>query len=189
MLALPALFLPLLVMQVVPSDVSVEPREYLEPDCNKAELSGYSIHGQEFEIQTEAFGEATVVPRYGGIGLFFFLVKDEKAVYRFPPYWGNRWHYRDLIAIGFRDVNGDGRKDVLIISEAYRGHDDKPKNRSYPADVYFQTKTGFTNCLDISKDLEAHGGAFGTIGELAAYVKKKHGRKPICPQRSCAGRW
>lgn len=82
-------------------------------------LQGRMLPRQSFEVELPHFGEVLFTSYYdeANSGNFnFYLLKNGKPVYEFESFSGNTWSAQEIIALAFRDVNGDEKKDVIIIA-------------------------------------------------------------------------
>lgn len=115
------------------------------------------IEEQSDEIELSYFGKVRFISGYkddqSGIPkAYFYLVDKEGYVkYSFPEFYGNNWVFLEIDEIAFYDINKDGLKDIIIISEYILGHGEKAAEPFKIAGVYFQYKNSFVNMEDIDK--------------------------------------
>jgi hypothetical protein len=80
---------------------------------------------QSFDTSFKGFGAVrfvTLRDTAGGPGKCRFeLRRAGQTVYRFPMAYADQWSCFDVTAVAFRDVNDDGRKDVLVLATAVTG--------------------------------------------------------------------
>lgn len=61
------------------------------------------------------------------------------------------WVFDHIDAISFKDVNSDGLKDVIIITEYILGHGDHAAEDFPTTGIYLQNGNTFTNNPDLDK--------------------------------------
>lgn len=98
------------------------------------------------------------VPR----GSTFHIFKEGKKVYDFPDAFGGQtacW----VEAVSFKDLNADGKTDVIMAGKCLGARD------SYPANaVYANTGRGFSTDDEANNKLES----LKTAAQIEAYVKR-----------------
>ena len=113
------------------------------------EINKYMIPEQSFDITLDDWGEVKFVscepqkPLYCDYEASFFLIRDEQILYQFPcMYEHNKKNYPGCFdsigAVAFRDINDDGKKDIIVIFYYYSGAGPtgmipRPKTRIYLA--------------------------------------------------------
>lgn len=85
-----------------------------------------TVPGQSFDAEFDGFGKGRFISLLrlgGGPGkcAFEFHRADSKTPYVFPEPYANQWACQDVKAVAIADLNGDGRKDVLVLSTAITG--------------------------------------------------------------------
>lgn len=95
------------------------------------EINEYMIPEQSFDITLDDWGEVKFVscepPRPQWVfEASFVLIRDEQILYKFPYlYEDNKKDYPGCFdsigAVAFRDINDDGKKDIIIIFYYYSG--------------------------------------------------------------------
>ena len=76
------------------------------------------VYGQSFDVNLEGWGDVTFVtykPENEGGDAEYKLFQNGKEVYKFESW--EQENYVATKAVAFRDYNGDGYKDVIIISQ------------------------------------------------------------------------
>jgi len=102
------------------------------------------------------------VPR----GSTFHIFKDGKKVYDFPDaFAGTQACWVD--AVGFEDLNGDGKTDVVIAGSCLSARD------SYPQNAVFANKGDKFSTNESANELLNDA---TTVREIEAVVKKNPGR-------------
>lgn len=89
-------------------------------------INEYKIAEQSFDVSLEDWGEVTFVSCRPQLRDFedasFFLVRGDGILYRFPylrednNILGYMGVFEDVGAVAFRDINGDGKKDIIIVT-------------------------------------------------------------------------
>ena len=98
------------------------------------------------------------VPR----GSTFYIYKDDKQVFELPDAFGGQsgcW----VEAVGFSDLNGDGKTDIVMAGKCLGAKDSYPSNA-----VYANNGKGFTTDADANEKLEE----LKTVDAIKAFVKK-----------------
>ncbi len=88
-------------------------------------LKGSPITKHRFDAQLEGFGKVTMVPTEdtsdGPGKLRLYLVSGGKPIYLFPDPKGITWSFDSLDDVTFDDLDGDGRKDLLVVASYMTG--------------------------------------------------------------------
>jgi hypothetical protein len=86
---------------------------------------GTVVAKQSFDTEFAGFGKVRFVSlnefRNSPPKCRFELRRGGRAVYRFPEPRANTWACEKITAVAFADVNGDGRKDVIVMAKAVTG--------------------------------------------------------------------
>ncbi len=104
-------------------------------------VNAYKIAEQSFAVSLEDWGEVTFVsckPQFHDLeDASFFLVRGEQILYQFPylrednNIVGYMGVFDDIGAVAFRDINEDGKQDVIIVTYyCYRAGADKTVPRT-----------------------------------------------------------
>lgn len=131
------------------------------------EINECMIPEQSFDITLDDWGEVKFVsckpkkPVFCDYEASFFLIRDEQILYQFP--YMNEHNKKDytgcfysIEAVAFRDINDDGKKDIIIIfhyiSGAGRtGMVPRPRTR-----IFLAGENEFYLAKDIIEDVEKH---------------------------------
>ncbi len=142
----------------VPGDIEPDEVEYIRR---------YAIPEQTFDVYLEDWGNVTFVTcerslqeEYASKDVKFYLVKGDQVLYKFPYRYKNNYtgnggigRLEEVKAIAFRDINRDGKKDVIIISHYFPSMLD-----NYICDVrvhiYVAEEKSFRCASEISEDIE-----------------------------------
>jgi len=104
------------------------------------------IEKQSFDTSFKGFGAVRFVTLRGTAGgpgkCRFELRRAGRTVYRFPAAYADQWSCFDVTAVAFRDVNGDGRKDVLVLATAITGIGPTGAQPFQANTVYYNTGAG-----------------------------------------------
>ena len=147
------------------------------------EINKYMIPEQSFDITLDDWGEVTFVscepqkPFYCDYEASFFLIRDEQILYQFP--YMNEHNKRDFTgcfdsigAVAFRDINDDGKRDIIIVFYYYTGMGKngmilRPKNR-----IFLGGEDEFYLAEDMMADVEQHiNDKDMTIENICNYLK------------------
>ncbi len=77
----------------------------------KLNLPGYRNH----------FFAVVFVEDKGRTQVHFAFVRENKIVLRLPAFRGNLWHVHDVAAVALRDLNRDGKRDILVMVDCMTG--------------------------------------------------------------------
>lgn len=156
-----------------------------ETDLNISLDESRIIKDQTLPINLNNWGEVTFVtygpkPGTDSEDASFYLMKDKKVVYAFPFYWENNKTdetgglFDSVVSVGFRDVNHDNLKDVIIIinyitGAGPQGMVPRPRVRIFLAD-----KKEFHLAKDLIDDITDHVEESDlTINRIDEYLKSK----------------
>jgi hypothetical protein len=156
-----------------------------ETDLNISLDESRIIKDQTLPIKLNNWGDVTFVtygPKPGDDfeDVSFYLMKDKKVVYAFPFYWENNKTdetgglFDSVVSVGFRDVNHDNLKDVIVIinyitGAGPQGMVPRPKVRIFLAD-----KKEFHLAKDLIDDITDHVEESDlTINRIDEYLKSK----------------
>jgi hypothetical protein len=138
-----------------------------ETDLNISLDESRILKDQTLPIKLNNWGDVTFVtygPKTGDDfeDVSFYLMKDKKVVYSFPFYWEKnktdetRGLFDSVVSVGFRDINHDNLKDVIVIinyitGAGPQGMVPRPKVRIFLAD-----KKEFYLAKDLIDDITDH---------------------------------
>lgn len=129
------------------------------------EINEYMIPEQSFDITLDDWGEVKFVsckpqkPVFSDYEASFFLIRDEQILYIFP--YMNEHNkkaftgcFYSVEAVAFRDINDDGKKDIIIIFHYISGAGPtgmvpRPKTR-----IFLAGENEFYLAKDIIADVE-----------------------------------
>lgn len=129
------------------------------------EINEYMIPEQSFDITLEDWGEVKFVsckpqkPVFSDYEASFFLIRDEQILYQFPYMHEHNKKaftgcFYSIEAVAFRDINDDGKKDIIIIFNYISGAGPtgmvpRPKTR-----IFLAGENEFYLAKDIIADVE-----------------------------------
>lgn len=149
-----------------------ESREAEEP-----EIKGL-IEEQSFEVSLENWGDVRFVscrPPEDGEDVRFYLVKEDEIIYTFPEEFEENqcsWTFENINFVAFRDVNGDGRMDVLVSSNYITGAGADAAVPFSHIKIFNQYRDGFLmNGLLASELDERHLGS--NISSAMGYIENQ----------------
>ena len=130
-------------------------------DYGEIESAGFDIiEDQIFPIETKSFGQVSFVPAmekdYHRLALFF-TDEDGSVVYKTDQLEVNNRNpgemeqpLRELKAVSFQELNGDGRMDIILITTCVNDEGDYAGKPYKIGDVLFQSEKGFYRDYRIS---------------------------------------
>lgn len=105
----------------------------------------------------------------------FYLLRDNRIVFEFPDFYigSTSWSFESVKAVSFKDVNADGLKDVILITEYVTGIGPTGMVPFLVKGVYFQGDGGFTQNNDVGKLLgtEVNYPKLKSISSIVKYLK------------------
>lgn len=154
-----------------------ERQEDTEPDGNDVNMddnSGsieyinqYMIPEQSFDVTLDDWGEVTFVSCKPSCDISqeeyasFFLLRDEQILYKFPYLYedntmGHPGSFDNVDAVAFRDINDDGKDDIIVITcysfgAGPTGMIPRPETR-----IFLAGDNEFYLAKDIMADVEQH---------------------------------
>lgn len=142
------------------------------------------IHEQSFTVELDDWGSVKFVSYKPERGIdlkdvSFYLVKDNQVIYEFPYYCEENNSYFGLFynveAVGFRDLNNDGKDDIIIII-SYIPPGAGPEGavpRSH-ARIFLAEEQGFYMAEDMMDDIYDHiAGEDLSVDNVYQYVLSK----------------
>lgn len=112
------------------------------------------IDKQCFTVKLENFGTMKFISglkreHSNDTAVFYLLDTNNNVVYSFPDFYGNsQGTFKTINAISFSDVNNDGLKDIIIVSNY-----SKNGSQITISSIYFQHGTSFANNKDFDTKL------------------------------------
>jgi hypothetical protein len=140
--------------------------------------SGAVIGKQSFDAELAGFGQVRFVSlidhRSGPGRCRFELRRGGRVVYRFPEPHANNWSCREITAVAFADVNGDGRQDVIVMAKAVTGIGPTGARPFDANTVYYNTGKGRFAALAA---VDALASKYDRVGRLKrALARSPHAR-------------
>jgi hypothetical protein len=83
--------------------------------------------------------------RNGRFQARFALVKKGRIFAWLPSFEGNRWWVEDIVAITSKDIDGDGRRDLIVMADCMTGIGPNAARSFRVTSVYFQRNGFFSN--------------------------------------------
>jgi len=148
-----------------------------EPWSEKAEYT--LIANQSFDLPMSGWQNSRFVSAHYTIegkkqAAFFITDRQEKRMkYRLADFYGNYLGQLDRIrAVDFRDMNGDGRKDIIILASYKK--DNASKVTLSIASIYFQKQDKmFTFVPWLDQELNSRGYNH-SLNEIIQYASEQH---------------
>ena len=170
-----------------------ESQEDMEPDENDADseddsgsieyINKYMIPEQSFDVMLDGWGEVTFVsckPTYNISPqeyASFFLLRDEQILYRFPYLdedntMGHVGSFDYVGAVAFRDINDDGKDDIIVITYYESGAGPTGMVPRPDIRIFIAEENDFYLAEDMAADIEQHILAKDmTIETICNYLK------------------
>lgn len=148
------------------ADQADDSHENREPDEENAEdvidtieeVNRYMIPEQSFDIVLDGWGEVTFVSckplswqSYRETP--FFLLKDNQILYKFPSQNGSGGLFDSVGAVAFRDINDDGKDDIIIIINYITGAGPQGMIPRPAARIYLAGENEFYLAEDMEDDV------------------------------------
>ncbi|WP_010250291.1 hypothetical protein [Acetivibrio cellulolyticus] len=137
------------------------------------------IEEQSFEVELNNFGNVRFVSgcknnEYDIPKIYFYLVDKQGYVrYTFPEFYGNEWTFSELKAVAFEDINKDGLKDVIVISEYIFGHGANADEPFKVAGVYLQKGSEFVSMDSLNNEINGTKNN-NSIKEVTEFLNKQN---------------
>ncbi len=169
-----------------------ESQEDMELDENDADsdddsdsieyINKYMIPEQSFDVTLDDWGEVTFVsckPTYDVEHEYasFYLLRDEQILYRFPYRYeentmGHEGSFASVGAVAFRDINDDGKSDIIVIVYYYSGAGPTGMVPRPDIRIFIAEENEFYLAEDMAADIEQHILAKDmTIETICNYLK------------------
>ena len=136
------------------------------------------IKEQSFWVDFENWGEVYFISASGegdyNLDSLYLYLADENSnvLYEFPKFYGNVYQLSQVAAVGFRDLNRDGLKDVIVIARCITGIGPNGMEEFPMAGVYLQQEGKFINLPELDEELNS-AGQNENIGMVTEYIKDK----------------
>ncbi len=126
----------------------------------------YMIPEQSFDVTLDDWGEVTFVsckPTYDVEHEYasFYLLRDEQILYRFPYRYeentmGHEGSFASVGAVAFRDINDDGKSDIIVIVYYYSGAGPTGMVPRPDIRIFIAEENEFYLAEDMAADIEQH---------------------------------
>lgn len=152
------------------------------PDSTKSVDDNRIIKDQSFSVELHHWGEVKFVsymPQKDFQDVSFFLEKDGAIVYDFPNYYENNnteneiGLFDSVAAVGFRDINHDDLKDVIVIINYVTGAGPQGMLPRPTARIFLACEDGFCLATDLMDEIadKSMGGDM-SIKSIYEYVEQ-----------------
>ena len=150
-------------------------------DYAEIESAGFDIiENQIFPIETKSFGQVSFVPamdkNYHRLALFF-TDENGSVVYKTDQLEVNNRNpgemkqpLRELKAVSFQELNGDGRMDIILITTCVNDKGDYAGKSYKVGDVLFQDEKGFYRDYRISDKINRFS-MNKSVDSIVAFVR------------------
>lgn len=150
-----------------------EAPDYAERDAgaslDQLKKRGFNvIEDQSFGIDLEPWGKSRFVSGFYSVGeikrpVFYILSSEQKVVYTLPPSDQEEARFEGILAVGFKDMNGDEQKDIVIIGDYLATPGKQGEHRLPLVSVYFSIGDSYA-LLPWYNELLNDSGKSDTIG-------------------------
>lgn len=135
---------------------------------------------QTFEVSLNDWGEVrfTTCNPVQGEGLCdveFYLRKDGEIIYTFPEYWKDNkstYYFNQVDMVSFKDVNKDGRDDVIVIASYETGAGSQGMVPFHVSRIYLADGKGFVLDRELSEAIDKNQ-ANDNIETVMAYINEE----------------
>ena len=142
--------------------------------------TGERIDSQSFKANFKHFKKVMFASyndyEVGPAKVHFYLMRDSQIVYAFPdfPIASTSWSFEGVKAISFKDLNADGLKDIIIITEYVTGIGPTGMVPFRVKGVYFQDKGKFSSNkkVNVLLNREDNYQKLKTISSIKKYLKQ-----------------
>lgn len=150
-------------------------------DYAEIEPAGFDIiENQIFPIETKSFGQVSLVPamdkNYHRLALFF-TDENSSVVYKTDQLEVNNRNpgemkqpLRELKAVSFQELNGDGKMDIILITTCVNDKGDYAGKPYKIGDVLFQDEKGFYRDYRISDKINRFS-MNKSVDSIVAFVR------------------
>lgn len=147
-------------------DMNLYDNNSIDDDILIDEIYKYMIPEQSFDVTLDDWGEVTFVackPTYKIEHEYasFYLLRDEQILYRFPYRYedntmGHEGSFDSVGAVAFRDINDDGKDDIIVIVYYYSGAGPTGMVPRPDIRIFLAEENEFYLAEDIIVDIEQH---------------------------------
>ena len=163
-------------------DTNLDDNNSIDGDVLIDEIYKYMIPEQSFDVTLDDWGEVTFVsckPTYDVEHEYasFYLLRDEQILYRFPYRYedntmGHEGSFASVGAVAFRDINDDGKSDIIVIVYYYSGAGPTGMVPRPDIRIFIAEENEFYLAEDMAADIEQHILAKDmTIETICNYLK------------------
>ncbi|XOK64609.1 hypothetical protein ACJ7K1_16410 [Paenibacillus elgii] len=137
------------------------------------------IADQSFQVELESWGKVRFVSakrmNADGRKELVLSLKDaeDHTLYTFPqPKLVESWNFESVKAVSFKDVDGDGKKDVIVLADYVTGKGSGGSIAMTVPSIFVQKDKSFVSDYDTDKRLNASG-KITTVSDVVAFFKAK----------------
>ncbi|GLB24540.1 hypothetical protein LXJ15735_07810 [Lacrimispora xylanolytica] len=167
------------------SETQKESKASLETDLHVILDENRIIKDQTFPVDLNDWGNVTFVTYGPGPGadfedVIFYLMKDKKVIYEFPFLGENNKTdefgvlFDSVASVGFRDVNHDNLKDVIVMIHYITGAGPQGMEPRPMVRIFLADGRKFSLAKDLIQDITDHMEESNlTIDNIYEYLKNK----------------
>lgn len=135
---------------------------------------------QSFDVELDDWGEVRFVsyaPDKAALmkDISFSLVQDDQIVYTFPAY-DETGMLKSVDEVGFPDIDGDNKKDVIVIMTYYSGAGPQGMAPRKAVRIFRADGSEFILCKELMLDIRLNmDDSELSISAVCAYMEEKEG--------------
>ncbi|MCP1308802.1 hypothetical protein [Paenibacillus tyrfis] len=137
------------------------------------------IADQSFQLELESWGKVRFVSakrtNADGHKELLLSLKDAEGqtLYTFPqPKLVASWNFESVKAVSFKDVDGDGKKDVIVLADYITGKGSGGSAAVTAPSIFVQKEKSFVSDYETDNRLNASG-KMTTVSDVVAFFKAK----------------
>ncbi|MGF9914206.1 hypothetical protein ABEX47_12810 [Paenibacillus ehimensis] len=145
------------------------------------------IADQSFQVELESWGKVRFVSakraNADGRKELLLSLKDAEGgtLYTFPqPKLVASWNFEAVKAVSFKDVDGDGKKDVIVLADYVAGKESGGSAAVTAPSIFVQKDKSFVSDDDTDNKLNASG-KIKTVSDVMAFFKANEGAAQTVP--------
>jgi hypothetical protein len=133
------------------------------PSATRYPIMDWPIHGEVSLSVDEDLESSPPRVQYRVRG------EDDRVILTLPEFYGNgQWSYYDTTGVAFEDIDGDGRKDIVVLARYMTGIGPGGAEPFEVGGFYLRTDGGFARASDLEERVNSGDdvGKWETLDEL-----------------------